>query len=446
VAELAVRAARRAVLASPDHPDGYYFLGLAYADVGFAAPSDLQDVVWVVSLARARARIPDTPTQFRPSFDVVELGLNLAQIHRRNDRPTDVPRLDLSLDGLKLAHAYLRQEIEDRETALPGVPADSRDAAEKELENRRRLLTGLEQEIQSRDTALKANLTKYLNETQTLTNPTDRAAVARRYGLVREAITELRKAHEQFQKQLQDRPDRQLPPAELAVALAVHAELIELLWYDGQVEEAARILDTIDTPEVLRVMESQAVRQEYLRVRQRAMSYLFRGGRGVPVSPYDADPASQFRNLRRGVSMIVGDFERAKDVQVQEAQVLDQQLAEQRAKYFPTGNVPNPADLPDLGSLQRDMALRPALVAITAARMVQIRQVNQFLALSTMRAEGRLGIALTYLEWGDVPRAAHYLKQAEDAPGWTRPIRAQLMASDLLKAIERAGPSRGATP
>jgi hypothetical protein len=374
---------------------------------------------------------------------VAELGKNLAIAHAR----AVPPRQDLALDAHKLAVAYLRRDVEDREAALPAVPTDARDAAATQLEDRRRYLVRLEQELQNRDTALKGNLTKYLVEMQPLTSAMDRAAVARRYGLVREAISELRKTHEQFQKQLQDRPDRQVPAAELATTLAVHAELIELLWYDGQVEEAARILDTVDsTPEVLRVMETPAVRAEYLRIRQRALGLLFRGAPAIPNSPYNADPAAHFRNLRRALSIIVGDFERAKDVQVQEAKLVDQQLTEVRAKYFPTGKIPGPADLPDPMSLQVDMALRPALSAITAARMVQVRQVQQFRSFSAMRAEGQLAIALTYLEWGDVPRAVHYLKLAEDVPGWTEPIRAQLLARDLLKAIERAGPIRGASP
>jgi hypothetical protein len=442
-ASLAVRAARRAVLESPDHPEGYYCLGRAYADVGFPAPPDLQDVVSVVSLARTRVRVPDTPTEFRPGFEVAELGKNLAIAHAQ----AVPPRLDLALDAHRLAVAYLRWDVEEREAALPTVPADTRDAAEAQLEDRRRYLVRLDQDLQNRDAALKGNLTKYLNEMQTLTSPTDRAAVARRYGLVREAITELRKAHEQIQKQLQDNPDRQVPPAELATTLAVHAELIELLWYDGQVEEAARILDTIDSSQVvMRAMETPTVRAEYFRVRQRALGLLFRGAPAIPNSPYNADPAAHFRNLRRALSMIIGDFERAKDVQVQEAKLVDQQLTEDRAKNFPSGKIPNPADLPDLAGLQLDLALRPVLSAITAARMVEFRRVQQFRTLSAVRAEGQLAIALTYLEWGDVSRAVHYLKQAEDAPGWTEPIRAQLMARDLLKAIDRAGPIRGASP
>jgi len=194
------------------------------------------------------------------------------------------------------------------------------------------------------------------------------------------------------------------------------------------------------------VADTPPVRQEYARVRQRAMGLLFRGARGVPTSPYDADPAGHFRNLRRALSMIVGDFEAAKNVQIQEAQLISQQLTEFRAKHFPSGTIPDAAALPDPSVLQRDMVLKPALAPVTFAQMLQLGNVHQFRTLSTMRAEGQLAIALTYLEWGDVPRAVHYLKQTEDAPGWTEPIRAQRTARDLLKAIERAGPVRGNSP
>jgi hypothetical protein len=443
VATLAVRAARQAVLDSPNHPDGYYFLGTAYADIGFTSAGDLKDVVSTVSLARARARIPDDPTQFRPAFDVADLARNLFIAHDRGAVP---PRLDLAVDVLKLLITYLRQDVQDREAALTTLPADSRESAEAELDSRRRFLGLVEKDLQNKEPILQRNLEKYLIGAADRSSAVERAAVARRFGLVREAITELRKAHEQFQKQLQDKPDQEFPPAEFAGHLAVHAELIEQLWYEGKVEEAAQILDTVDTPVVMRVMDSPQVRAEYFRVRQRAMSLLFQGSKTVPSSPYDADPAGHFRNLRRAMSTILGDFERAKEVQVQEAQQVRQQLTEFMAKNFPTGEIPKLADLPDPSSLQREMAFKPVLAAVTFARMRQLGKVYDVRTLSAVRAEGQLSIALTYLEWGDVPRAVHHLKQAEDAPGWTEPIRAQKLSRDLLKAIERAGPARGTSP
>lgn len=444
VASLAVRAARRAVLASPNHPDGYYYLGLSYADAGFPAPADLQDIVSTVNLARARARVPDDPSRFRAGFEVIDLGRNLVEAHSR----ALPPRLDLALDAIKLAIAYLRQDIQDREAVVAAMPADGREPAEAELDARRRFLTRLEQDAEAREATLKTTLERYLTGAERLTSPVERAAMARRWGHVREAIAELRKAHEQYQKQLQDQPNRSPAPADLATLLAVHAELIEQLWFDGKAEEAAQILDTVDTPEVMRAMEAPAVRQEYFRVRQQAMARLFAGAKGPPPSsPYDADPAGHFRNLRRALSMILGDFNRAVEVQVQEARQVRQQLDDLMKKHFPTGDVPNLADLPDPTSLQGELALRPTHAAVTFARMLQLGKVHQVRNAAAMKADGQLAIALTYLEWGDVPRAVHHLKAADEpAPGWPDPIRAQRMARDLLKAVERAGPIRGGVP
>ena len=87
--------------------------------------------------------------------------------------------------------------------------------------------------------------------------------------LTREVISELHKSHEAFQKQLQVEGDKQkYSSAELAQHLAVHAELVELLMY-GRIEEAALILDTIDSPDGMTAMSSQGVRVEYARIRER---------------------------------------------------------------------------------------------------------------------------------------------------------------------------------
>ena len=254
-------------------------------------------MVATASLARGRARVSDDPTQPRPAFEVTDLAGKLFLAHDRvavpprRDRPWTPSTWRPSTCG--------RRSRTGRPSAA--LPADVRDAAEADLEDRRRALDALERDLKVREPDLKAATDRYTVEITALTSPVDRAAMARRYGLVREAIVELRKAQEQFQKQLGDRGDQSFPPAELANLLAVHAELIELLWYDGKVEESAQILDTVDTPEVLRIMDTPAVRQEYVRVRQRALGLMFRRP-AVPSSPYDADPAGHFRNLRRALA------------------------------------------------------------------------------------------------------------------------------------------------
>jgi hypothetical protein len=362
------------------------------------------------------------------------------QLFVAHDRQSNPPRLDLAVDASKLLVTYLRQDVQNREAVLAALPPDGRDAAEAELEERRRYLSRVESDLKDREPRLERNTIQYLNEAGGKVSALERAAVARRLGLVREAIAELRKEHEQFQKQLGDGTGQlNLPAADLARAFAVHAELIELLWYDGKVEEAARILDTVDTPDVLRVMDAQAVREEYYRVRQQALGLLFRG-KGAPNSPYDADPAGHFRNLRRALATIVGDFDRAADVQKEETQQIRQALTEFQTQTYPKG-VPTVTNPPDPQELRRDLYAKPVQAPIAFARLRELERLGRLRSLSGGLGEGQLAIALTYLEQGDVPRSVgHFQEAARDAAGWPEPIRAQKLARDLLKAIERAGP------
>ena len=443
-ATLAVRAARRAVLNSPDHPDGYYFLSTAYSDMGFIAAGDVKDAVSVASLARARARIPDDPTQQRPSFEVPELCRQLFFAYERSSVP---PRLDLAVDVLKLMIVYLKQDIQDREAYLTTLPPDSRDAGEADVEERRRYLNDFERALKDREPRLETNRARYVIEAADRPTALERAAVARRWGLVREAIAELRKEHEQVQKRAEESGGKlSLPPNELARVLAVYAELIEQLWYDGKVEEAVLILNTVDTPVGMAEMDHRLVRDEYYRLRQQFLGQMFRGQKLVPQSPYDGDPAGHFRNLRRALSIIVGDFDRAAEVQIQESQLVRQNLDEFLPKAFPNG-LPDLTKLPSIAELQKDLFTKPVLTAVTYARMRQLEKVAQLRNLTLNRAEGQLALGLTYLEQGDVPKAVTQLKLAAgDAPGWPEPIRAQRVARDLLRTIERTGPARGTGP
>jgi hypothetical protein len=439
VGVLAVRAARRAIVASPDHPDGYYYLALAYGHETYSTTEDLRELVTTVSRARARARVPADPADRRPTFDVLELCRALTVSHLRDAAP---PRLDLALDVFKLAGTYLRQDIDDKEAALPGKTGDARDAAEADLDKQRRQLTEVEKQVTDLGAVVEKNTVLYINRASGQTSALDRAAVARRLGLVREATAELMKAHEQFQKQLDDRPDRGPEWAALAGQLAAYAELIELLWYDGRVEEAGEILDTIDTTEVLRLMEGPAIRDQYQAARQRAMNLLFPDPRQRPTSAYDANPAAHFRALRRGLALIVGDFERAAESQAREAQVATQELTQFKARVFP-GDIPDPATMPDPQTMQRELYTRPVLAPVAFAGILQMRNLYQLLELSRSRAEGRVRLGMTCLEWGNVPDAAKHFRQAQDAPGFTTPLPVQRSAREYLRGIDRATGGRG---
>jgi len=421
---LAVRAARKAVAASPDHPDGYYFLAKAYSDPTFQSFPE-QSTVVTASLARCRVRLPDDPSQSRTAFiNVLDLCDELAIAHD-NAMPK---RLDLLLDVTKLSVDYLRDDIERQEASLSELTGDTRERMEKDIDRRRRLLNDREKTVKAADAAIKRGTDSYVNTAATKTSPLERAAIARQFGLVKEAIDELRREHDRFQKQLKaDGNEEKFSSAELAMQLAIHAELIELLLYVGQVEEASQILDSIDTPASATLMATDMVRMEYRNARRNAV-----------------DPATHYRKLRQQVAFCTGDFDRAVEVQKRDAVTVQRELDNFRQLNFP-GDRPPPV-MPEARDLQLDLLLRPVLSPLAPVlaqvgvmgRFEHFRKVSVLMQYAEARVAIHVRLALTYLEWGDVPSALHHFRQAMDAPEVTTPSPNQRLAKDYLRAIERA--------
>ena len=177
-------------------------------------------------------------------------------------RHASPPRLDLQIDAAKLGTEYLRLFTDEHESRLSKLDADSRTRAEQEIESARQAIADRERQTKKWEADLKKNFEQYVNVAAGLTSPVERAAVARRYGLIREAIAELRKKQDELQKLIEAK--KTLSPPELAMQLAAHAELIELMMYDGRVEEAAQI-DTIDNPDTMEAMTTEPVRQNITR-------------------------------------------------------------------------------------------------------------------------------------------------------------------------------------
>lgn len=444
---LAVRAGRRAVATSPDHPEGYDFLAKAYADSSYYVFPDLQEVVTTVNLTRCRARLPDELTVRRPTIDVLELCDQLVRAHN-----SAVPRrLDLLLEVTRLAVAYLRDEVDFLEGEVGRVPAETRERIDKELEFRRKDLDFEERRLKEGEAALQNASDKYINAAtgSIFVSPLNRAALARQFGLHREAIRELRRAHEQFQKDLGE-DKKKFSSDELAQQLAIHAELIELLMFDGQVEEAAQILDSLDTPDTQALMREDGVRRAYFVHRRQALGIM--NPQRPPYSRYDDDPAAHFRSLRLAIALSVGDFEQAITAQKEDLQAVHREWETFRAQNFPTP--PPPGNLPDDSDLHLDVVLRPALTPLGVvpsmlgrmARAVHTAKVRQYRALSRAQAESHVRIGLTYLEKGDVAAAAYHFREAQKAPGFKDPLPAQRQAAEYLQAIDRATGGRGATP
>jgi len=427
VSLLAVRAARQAIKTSPDHPDGYYFLAKAYSDPTLTFPE--QDMVTVATLARCRARLPENPAEVRSTnIDVLELCSDLGMAHQ-NAMPK---RLDLLFDVTKMSIRYLEDEIEAREKNLDQFSGQLRDRAEKELDFRRKELAEREKQVKTAETDLRRSTDRYLNAVANQTSPLERARIARVLGLVKEAIDELRREHERFQKRLEgEGKDANFSDADLALQFAVHAELIELLMYDGQVEEASQILDAMDTQDAARVMASDRIRAEYHNVRHEMV-----------------DPAPHYRRLRQQIALSVGDFQTAINMQRKDLQALQRDFENFRQLNYPAGlpplAVPNPVvqqlEGPlGLGELSVLSPLGPiAAQAGVIGRAQHVTKINFMFQLARLQVEMYSRLAQTHLEFGEIPSALSYFRQAVAMKDFADPAPQQRLAQAYIHAIEAA--------
>jgi hypothetical protein len=450
-AVLAVRAARRGIKASPDHPDGYYYLSLAYPEfAGYAFIQDLKSLVTTVSLARYRARLPDDPGESRSAADTLEALDRLASAHEQ----AIPPRFDLQIDAARLGTEYLRYLVDEQDNRLGNLDADTRALVEKRIEADRRTLAMRDKQIKEWEEQRTKNFQSYVNEAAGKASAIERAAVARRRGLVREAISELYKKHEELQKQLEAEGDKKkFAPADLAMHLAAHAELIELMMYDGRIEEASTILDSIYTDATIEAMNTPIVRSEYAAVRNQALRALFPDPRMMPSSRFNDDPAAHFRSLRMAMSLAVGDFTSAAAVQKQDILSAQEELNTFRARLSPAGP-PTAAELPGLLELVLDQVYAPAVTPLglyptqigKLARSMYVHATQQYRDLAQRLIMLHVRLALTYVEQGDMKSAAYHFRQSLEGADEKALLPPQRIAREYLGAIDRAGAPRGASP
>jgi hypothetical protein len=447
---LAVRAARRAIVTSPDHPEGYYYLAKAYP--AFASTSFTQDVeqlVTTASLARCKARLPLDPAENRTNVDALDTCDRLAEAHY-----SAVPRrTDLALDAFKMGTDYLRFNLDELESSLDRRNPETRDQLEREIESGRRMLADRERRIKAFESDQRTNRQNYVNTVPQVTSPIERAAIARRYGLVRDAIEELYKVHAALQKQpLTEADRRKLSPADSAKQLAEHAELIELMLSDGRVEEASQILDSVDTAENMSIMESDPLlRGEYFAIRRKYMSAL--DPRNPTITRFDNDPAAQFRALRQGIAMIIGDFKSAADIQVREIESVRKQIDEFRSQFFP-GKMAPISTLPGPFDRQLDLLYRPLFAPLNPipaylggqARLLHTVRAEQLRGSVQTRVELHARLALTYLEWGDLKSATHHFQKSLESPELAGTLPPQRLAEEYLKMLAPSSKNRGAGP
>ena len=438
---LAVRAARRAIISSPDHPDGYFYLALAYpAFARHEFSQDIRHMVSTASLTRCRARISEDPTQKRSITYVQELLDSLRDSHLQ----ASPPRLDLRLEATISSSKFLRANTEELEIELGRYEGEERKQKQEVVDFFNRRLKEMDREIESLSTTLQKSKDQYVNVVASLSSPLDRASVARRYGLVREAIKELFNSHESLQKQLgADGDGKKLPVSDLPLHLAVHAELVELMIYDGRVEEAAKILGTMDDPDSMRAMEDDKLRQAYFTLRRKALSWL--NPKAPNPSPFDENPALRYRSLRQAISLILGDFTRAAEIQANQLQATRKELEEKRATDFPKGT-PDTTNIPSERELIWAPYHQPTLAALHYARHMYYRKIEDLVSLAQAFAVLQVRVGMTYLEQGNVPLAAHHFRQSLETPEIKTPLQVQRVASEYLEAFKRAGLPQGGTP
>ena len=451
VALLAVRAARRAIAASPDHPEGYFYLAKAFPAFSTANfNQDVEELVTTANLARCKARLPEDPAENRTTVDVLETCDRLAESHF-NAVPK---RMDLVIDAFKLGTAYLRYNLDDLEASLDRRNPETRAQLEREIDSGRRMLAERERRIKELEKNQQTNRQNYHNSVARYTSPIERAGIARKYGLVREAIEELYKTHAALQKQSQSETEkRKLSPGDSARQLADHAALVELMLYDGRVEEASQILDSIDTSENMAIMEADPqLRVEYSIVRRTYLSALGTDSRNPIFTRFDNDPASHFRALRQGVAMITGDFKAATDVQVKEIVAVRKQVDEFRGRYFPGKSVP--LSMPPSLFGQFDQLYAPLFAPInpvpaflgSQGKLMHLVFAEQLRAIVQTRVELHARAALTFLEWGDVRSATHHFRQSMESPEIDGTLPPQRIAEEYLKFLAPGSARPGADP
>ena len=190
-------------------------------------------------------------------------------------------------------------------------------------------------------------------------------------------------------------------------------------------------------------MESVPIINEFVEVRRRALMRL--NPRNPSPTIFDLNPAARYQSLRLGISMILGDFKSAAEVQVKQLLTTRKELVAYRAQHFPKG-LPDITNMPTQRELVFDVFYQPSLAALHYVRREYYRKVEELLALSQTFAVQQVRIGMTFLEQGNVPLAAHHFRQSLDTPEWKTPLPAQRTASEFLKAFDRAGLPQGGTP
>jgi tetratricopeptide (TPR) repeat protein len=389
VSMLALRAAREAIAADPDGPDAY--AALADATQLAAMPADdLRELLELVSLQRALARSsPEVPAR-RSTPVMHEIALRVAGLHH------DRGRFDLALEYLRLAARYLNES--------PPLFVMGRDEVAAQLQ----YLQDIRFERLTPEEAVAARSNAFENRAATVQIPNNetlthlvRAALARQFGLYREALAELRK--------IDVSPDA---PSSVAEKLATAVEIIDLNIITGQVEEAYQDVQDIEG-KLSGFMSDPSAATAYLQLRQ-TLAFVSQSR----FDPNQDHPLRKFRELRMLTSYLIGDLDEAGKAQAQMAQEVS---ATMRAGLSPGSSPPVHVErLPTDFYGAAQMVALPAEHApfLTILRLNLIEELRRYQNLQRLEADLHTRRALFALEQGDIDVArVHLIAAVKPQPG-----------------------------
>jgi hypothetical protein len=385
---LALRAARQAVAADPDQPDGY--VALAEASRSQALPAgELRELLDLVSLQRALARSsPDVPAR-RNTPSMYEQAERVANMHLSRGRA------DLAREYLQLAVQYLQ------ESPPANIDPDFRASELLRLQGARFGRLTPEDFIAAQSDAFENRAaTAQVPNNETLTRLL-RAALARQFGLYREALAELRK--------IDVSPEA---PASVAEKLAAAVEIIDLNIITGQVEEAYQDVQDIEG-KLSGFMSDPSAATAYMQLRYQLA--LVAQGR---FDPNQDQPLRKFRELRMLTSYLIGDLDEAGKAQAQIAQEVS---ATMRAGLSPGSSPPVHAErLPTefYGAAQMIALPTERAPFLTILRLNLIEELRRYQNLQRLEADLHTRRALIALEQGDIDVArVHLIAAVKPQPG-----------------------------
>jgi hypothetical protein len=385
---LMLRDARRAVAAAPDQPDGY--VALAEASRLPVLPSDdLRELLELASLERGLARAtPDVPPR-KNTLWMYQHAERVFNLHLNRGR------FDLAVDYLRLAIRYLKES--------PPVNLE-RDQVAAELQR----LEGIRFGRQTPEEFLASQSDAFENRAATAQIPNNetltrllRAALARQFGLYREALAELRKIDLS-------------PEASGSVAekLAAAVEIIDLNIITGQVEEAYLDVQDIDA-KLSGFMSAPSAATEYLLLRQQ-LAFVSQSR----FDPNQDHPLRKFPELRMVTSYLVGDLDEAGKAQ---AKLAQEASATMRAGLSSGAGAPIHMErLPiEFYAIAQMVALPPERAPfLTILRQRFIEEVRAYQGLQRLEGELHTRRALIALEQGDIDTArVHLMAALKPQPG-----------------------------